>query len=149
MMRRLSVVGRSGPPLSCGSPKSRVALLAAFRRTPFPGQPGGVRGTDSIFWRVLFEALKLAQSQAGRPSDNRLRIGRHELHRRTDHSETDVSSTRVALIEQLAAAITSAGEYRSATPRGQHYSTWRGCLPRPSRWRARRQSRLLWRDQSP
>ena len=78
---------------------------------------------------MLFEALKLAQSQAGRPFDDRLRIGRLELHWRTDHSETDVSPTGVALIEQLAAAITSVGGYRSATPRGQPYSTWLGCLP--------------------
>src|SRR5271157_5607747 len=52
------------------------------------------------------------------------------------------------LIEQLAGAITSVGEYRSATPRGQPYCHWLGCLPRASVWREHRQSRPLWCGQS-
>ena len=119
---------------SSTSPESLAALLADSRRAPFPDQPAGVRGTDSIFWRVLFEALKLTQSQAGRPHDDRLQIARLELHSSIDHRDTDVSSTRVALIEQLAAAITSVGEDRTVTTSGQPCSTWRGCLPRASLW---------------
>lgn len=61
--------------------------------------------------------MKLAQSQAGRPYDDRLRIGKLELHWRTDHNETDVSSIRLALVEQLPGARTSVVRFR---PKGHN-----------------------------